>query len=205
MKFLEKLSGRKATKAADLELTIAEIETEIADTEGRLAVLKDALVSAPFEKSPADVQAMRERVRQLADDIEFSKGVLAEAEARREAAKSEEKFDAIKAKLEVAKSDQAKLRDAYVSFHEQMLALVGTAKLIRDLRKGIADANHEAHLAGFGSLSVADPWSLLRGIVPHAHNDPVPPGMGAAMVLSDYFPSEHPDGPPLAHMRKVKL
>lgn len=203
MKFLEKLSGRKATKAADLELTIAEIETEIADTEGRLAVLKDALVSAPFEKSPAEVQAMRERVRQLADDIEFSKGVLAEAEARREAAKSEEKFEAIKAKLEVAKSDQGKLRDAYLTFHEQALALVGTVKRIRDLRKGITDANSEAHQAGFGSLSVADPWSLLRGVVAHAHNDPVAQQGGVQII--DYFPAEHPDGPPLAHMRKVKL
>ena len=104
--------------------------------------------------------------------------------------------------MEAAKADQIALRDAYVDFDKAAAAAVRHIEAVRTLRGKVQAANAQARAAGRHDLELADPFTLLRQVAAHAHNDPA---MNGAVVLADYFPLRHPDGPPLAAMGKVKL
>lgn len=203
MKFFEKLAGRKPKQATDYEALLASIDEEIADLEGRHALLKAALPGAAFEKSSEEVAAMRERVRALEGDIEFAKTTRDEAERRREAAASEEARAALVAQMEAAKADQRALKDAYIAYHEAASELVRQVKTIQDLRSKLVQWSHTVAAAGHGDMQVHDPFGLLRQqIAPHAYNVP---GDHGTLTIVDYWPLPHPDGPPLGLMHKVKL
>lgn len=92
MKFLDKLRGVKSS--ADYEIALGEAQVAIADTTGRLATLKDALRSAPFSSSEEEVRALRQRIRDLEDDLEYAKAVAVEIdERRRQAAAAEDRAE----------------------------------------------------------------------------------------------------------------
>ncbi len=165
MKFLRDLVAKAPKSSGELESAVETIAAEIADLEQRHALLRAALVSAPFEQSADEVAAMRAKVRDLADDIEFAKATKAEAERRRDEAKQSETAEAVARRMADARKDWDALLEAWLAYEAGLDAAAAQLATIRRLYNSVAKANGYAVEHGRPDLQLRNQVSEQTGLL----------------------------------------
>lgn len=153
MKFLDKLRGVKTS--AEYEVALGEVNASIVASDELLATLKHALRSAPFNSGADEIKAMRQRIRDLEDEIDYAKGVAAETAIRRDQARELEIIAEVDRRMAAARNDTDQLRKLWGKFDAAIAAAEAPLGAIRALHEKVSTANSYARQMGHPELCVS--------------------------------------------------
>lgn len=155
MSIIGKLLGLK--KAVDLEAVIPKIELEIEQKQLTLKGLRERMMVAPFESGEDEVRALKERIREVEEDISTLQGVAAEAERRREVAQREELEADLVGAREAMKQERIELGQSYLTLDELLGRLDIVIADIAGRAERIQRANENAKSHGRQDLWLKSP------------------------------------------------
>jgi len=155
MSIIGKLLGLK--RAVDLEAVIPKIDQEIAQLQVNLKGLRERMMVAPFESGEDEVRALKERIREVEEDISTLHGVAAEAERRREVAQRDELEQELVGKRDAMRQERIDLGQSYQALEDLLSKLDGVLADIGVRSKRIHDANESAKSHGREDLWVKSP------------------------------------------------
>lgn len=155
MSIIGKLLGLK--RAVDLEAVIPKIDQEIAQLQVTLKGLRERMMVAPFESGEDEVRALKERIREVEEDISTLHGVAAEAERRREVAQRDELEQELVGKRDAMRQERVDLGQSYLALDDLLGKLDALIADIGTRSKRIHDVNENAKSLGRQDLWVKSP------------------------------------------------
>ena len=175
---MAKLRGAKTS--AEWGVAIADLEASVEATSTNLTLLRAALKSAPFEKTEDEVAALRQRVRDNDDELEFLNNALEEARNRQKAAAENERRTEAEGAIDGARKDLAKLRRLWTEFENAMNTAAALLEDSQRLHFAVLEANEAAARAGFpqlklplpgqeNSTEVMNKLAVVRSAIPHIY------------------------------------
>ncbi len=190
---LKQLPGLKSS--ADFDAAITDLETEHAAALAAVTDLEAGREAAIF--NGGDLAALEGDILAAESRMKTLSIALAGARKRQTAAVEAETQAALEKKGATTRKLNAEVRADLAAFDTPAAAAVKLAERITERRREIAVLNAELRAGGRGDLVCVDPINDLAATVDRQVADPI-----RALVIPEYWPRRHPDGPALSRLSK---
>lgn len=185
----------KMKTSADFTDVLADLETARAAALAAVGELEGQREAAIF--SGGDLAALASNILAAEGEAEMLAVALTGARKRQTAAVEAETQAALEKKGATTRKLNAEVRADLAAFDTPAAAAVKLAERITERRREIAVLNAELRAGGRGDLVCVDPINDLAASVDRQVADPI-----RALVIPEYWPRRHPDGPALSRLSK---